>query len=92
MFTTFVNGFYEKIQTLLYIERVSTFAEAVRLASAYYLARSHNIRDAQIPKPMHFKRTKGTPAHVVESVRWPLVSFIVSFVASFFAKSLSLDI
>ena len=34
VFTTFVNGLDEKIQTHLYIERASTFAEAVRLASA----------------------------------------------------------
>ena len=60
VFPIFVNGLDEKIQTHLYVERASTFAEVVRLARGYYLARSHNLRDAPIPKPMHFERTKGT--------------------------------
>ena len=66
VFTTFVNGLNEKIQTHLYSERASTFAEAVRLANAYYLARSHKLREAPIPKPMHFERTKGTHAVPME--------------------------
>ena len=61
-----MNGLDEKIQTHLYIERASTFAEAVCLARAYYLACSHNLREAPLPKPMYFERTKGTHAVPME--------------------------
>ena len=55
-----------KIQQHLYKEQVTTVADALRLTRAFYLARSHTIRDAPIPSQMHFERTKGSHATPME--------------------------
>ena len=54
----FFDGLDTKIQQHLYQEQVVTIKDALRLTKACYLSRSHSTRDAPIPHPMHFERTK----------------------------------
>ena len=60
------DGLDTNIQQHLYNEQVTTIADALRLTRAFYLARSHTIRDAPIPRKMHFERTKGSHASPME--------------------------
>ena len=58
----FFDGLDTKVQQHLYQEQVTTIADANRLTRAIYLARSHTIRDAPIPRQMHLEQTKGSHA------------------------------
>ena len=62
----FMDGQDTRICQHLYQEQVTTIEDALRLTRAYYFARSHTIRDAPIPRPMHFERTKGSHATPME--------------------------
>ena len=58
-----------KIQQHLYQVQVTTIAHAISLTRAFYLARSHTILDAPIPRQMHFERTKCSHATPMALVR-----------------------
>ena len=66
----FMDGLYDEIQQHLFQNQVTTMVDAIRLTRAFHLAHSLTLRDAHIPREMHYERLKGSHITAVEFNRF----------------------
>ena len=62
----FLGGMYEEIQQNLLQTQVTNMVDAFHRTMAFHLAHSLTLRDAAIPREMHFERLQGSHVTAVE--------------------------
>ena len=66
----FIDGLSEEIQQQLFQKQFTTMLEAIHVTRGFHLAHSLALRDAPIPREMHYERLKGSHITAVESFQW----------------------